>query len=64
MTLGFRPRWEDGKMRSEWILGRLTGSVEVDPVDSGEVPVAGSCKYGDELSSSGATELVTLVILI
>jgi hypothetical protein len=29
----------------------------VDPVGSGQGPVAGSRKYGDELSASGATEL-------
>jgi hypothetical protein len=30
----------------------------VDPVGSGQGPVAGSCEYGDEPSGSGATELV------
>jgi hypothetical protein len=46
----------DGKMRSEWVL-RLTG--EVDQVVLGYGPVVGSCKYGDEPSDSGATELVS-----
>jgi hypothetical protein len=27
----------------------------VDPVGSGQGPVAGSCKYGDESACSGAT---------
>jgi hypothetical protein len=31
----------------------------MDPVGSGWGPVAGSCKYGDEPSGSGATELVS-----
>jgi hypothetical protein len=30
----------------------------VDPVGSGQGPVAGCCKYGDEPSGSDATELV------
>jgi hypothetical protein len=47
----------DGRMGSEWILGRLTGECRMDPVGSGQEPVAGSCEYGDELSVSGATEL-------
>jgi hypothetical protein len=29
----------------------------VDPVGSGQGPVAGSCKYGDTSAGSGATEL-------
>jgi hypothetical protein len=29
-----------------------------DRVGSGKGPLAGSCKYGDEPASSGATELV------
>jgi hypothetical protein len=45
-------------MRSEWILGRLAGECRVDPVGSGQGPVAGSCEYGDEPSGSGATELL------
>jgi hypothetical protein len=31
----------------------------MDPVGSGQVPVAGCCEYGDETSGSGATELVS-----
>jgi hypothetical protein len=30
----------------------------VDPVGSGQGPVAGSCKYGDEPAGSGASYLV------
>jgi hypothetical protein len=30
----------------------------VDPVGSGQGPVAGSCEYGDEPSRSGVIELV------
>jgi hypothetical protein len=30
----------------------------MDPVGSGQGPVAGSCKNGEEPSGSGATELV------
>jgi hypothetical protein len=35
----------------------------VDPVGSGQGPVAGSCKYSDEPSGSGATELVQLSLV-
>jgi hypothetical protein len=35
----------------------------VDPVGSGQGPVAGSCEYGDEPSGSGATELVSTQII-
>jgi hypothetical protein len=45
-------------MGSELTLGRLTGGCGVDPVGSGQGPVAGSCEYGDEPSGSGATEFV------
>jgi hypothetical protein len=45
-------------MGSEWTLRRLTGGCGVDPVGSGQGPVAGSCEYGDEPSGSGATEFV------
>jgi hypothetical protein len=31
----------------------------VDPVGSGQGPVASCCEYGDEPSGSGATELVS-----
>jgi hypothetical protein len=30
-----RPRSVDGRMGSEWILGRLAGECGVDPVGSG-----------------------------
>jgi hypothetical protein len=30
----------------------------VDPLGTGRGPVAGHCKFGDEFSGSGATELV------
>jgi hypothetical protein len=53
--------WEDA-IRMD--LREIGCECRVDPVGSGEVLMAGSCKYGDELSSSGATELVPLVILV
>jgi hypothetical protein len=31
----------------------------VDPVGSGQGPVAGSCEYGDEPADSGTTEFVS-----
>jgi hypothetical protein len=34
----------------------------LDPVGSGQGPVAGSCEYGDEPSGSGATELDTHLV--
>jgi hypothetical protein len=42
----------NGKMESEWVLGRLTGECRVDSVGSGYGPLAGSCEYGDEPSGS------------
>jgi hypothetical protein len=51
----------DGRMRSEWILGRLAGWRGVDPAGSGQGPMAVYCKYGDEPAGSGATELASLV---
>jgi hypothetical protein len=49
-------RGVDGRLGSKWILGRLTGGggCRVDPVGSGQVPVAGCCEYVDEPSGSGA----------
>jgi hypothetical protein len=47
----------DGRVGSEWILGRLAGKCRLDSVGSGQGPVAGFCEYGDEPSGSGATEL-------
>jgi hypothetical protein len=39
-------------------LRRLAGGGGgMDPVGSGQGPVAGSCKYGDKSALSGATEL-------
>jgi hypothetical protein len=35
------------------------GSVDLDPVGSGLIPVAGSCEYGDEPLGPGITELVS-----
>jgi hypothetical protein len=51
----------DGRMRSEWILGRLAGECRLDSVGPGYGPVAGCCEYGDEPSGSGsgATEWVS-----
>jgi hypothetical protein len=51
-------RGVDGRTGSEQILGRLTVRYRVDLDGSGYGPVAGSCEYGDESLSSGATELV------
>jgi hypothetical protein len=45
-------------MRSEWILGRLAGSV-VDSNGSGKGPVVGCSECGDEPLGSRATELIT-----
>jgi hypothetical protein len=52
---------KDERMGSKWFLGRLAGRGRnrVNPVCSGYGPVVGSCKYGDEPSGSGATELVS-----
>jgi hypothetical protein len=52
----------DGRMGSEWILGRLLEACRVDPVGSGYGPVAGSCEYDYEPSGTGATELVFVKI--
>jgi hypothetical protein len=38
--------------------GDRLGEYRVNPVGSGQGPVAGCCKYGDEPSGSGATEFV------
>jgi hypothetical protein len=45
----------DGRMGSEWILGRLAGECRVDPVGSGQGTVTSSCECGDEPAGSGAT---------
>jgi hypothetical protein len=50
-------------MGSEWILGRLAWGCGLDSTDSGQGPVAGCCECDDEPSGSGATELVSLVLL-
>jgi hypothetical protein len=50
----------DGRVGSEWILGRMAGECKVDSVGSGLGPVTGSCEYGDGPSGSGATELVNI----
>jgi hypothetical protein len=51
----------DGKMGSEWILGRLgwVGGCGLDSTVSGQGPVAGCCECGDEPSGSCTTELVS-----
>jgi hypothetical protein len=53
-----RCRWEDGKMGSEWILGRLAWGVWIafDCLRTGTV--AGCCQCGDEPSGSCVTELL------
>jgi hypothetical protein len=53
----------DGRMSSEWILGRLAGECRLDPVGSGQTPVAFSCKYDHKPAGSGATVLVSCVCL-
>jgi hypothetical protein len=51
-----RRKWKDG-IRMD--LGRLAGLYRVDPVGSKWGPVTSSCKYGDVLTGSGATDLVS-----
>jgi hypothetical protein len=49
----------DGRMGSEWILGRLAGGgVGIRLEWFGQGPVTGCCECGDETSGSCATELV------
>jgi hypothetical protein len=49
--------WHAWKRREKC---KLAGEgCRVDPVGSGYGPVAGSCKYGDAPTVSGATELVS-----
>jgi hypothetical protein len=50
-----RRRWEDG-IRMD--LREIGWGCRLDPVGSGQRPVAGCCEYGDGPSGSGATELV------
>jgi hypothetical protein len=47
----------DGRMGSEWILGRLAGGCGVDSIDSDRDRC---CECGDETSGSDVTELVSL----
>jgi hypothetical protein len=47
--------WEDGIRMYLWESGWW---YRVDPVDSGQGLVAGSCIYGYEPADSGVTELV------
>jgi hypothetical protein len=54
----FEDQGVDGRMGSEWILGRLAWGCRVDLVGSGQGPVAGCCEYDDEPAGSGATELI------
>jgi hypothetical protein len=49
----------DGRVGSDWILGRLAGGCRVDPVGSGYRPLVGFCNYSDRPLGSGATELVS-----
>jgi hypothetical protein len=53
----------DGMMGSDWILGRFARGCRVDPVGSGQVPLAGFCEGGDEPAGSGATELVIAIVI-
>jgi hypothetical protein len=50
-------RWEDG-IRMD--LRKICWGFRVDPLGSGQGPVAGCCDNGDEPAGSGATELVGL----
>jgi hypothetical protein len=50
----------DGRMGSEWILGRLAGWYGVDSLGSEKGPVACCCEYSDEPSGCGTTEFVCL----
>jgi hypothetical protein len=55
-------RGVDEKMGSEWILGRLDegrGFLNWTQLAQDRGPAAGSCKYDDEPSGSGATDLVS-----
>jgi hypothetical protein len=40
----------DGRIILEWIFGKSVGSCVLDSFDSEQGPVAGSCKYGNEIS--------------
>jgi hypothetical protein len=51
----------DGRMGSEWILGRLALGCGLDSAGSGQGPVAGCCECGDEPSGSCATKLVSAI---
>jgi hypothetical protein len=48
-----RHRWEE---IIKMDLGQIGWGCRVDSVGSGQGSVAGSCKYGDERSDSGATD--------
>jgi hypothetical protein len=54
----------DGRVGSEWILGKLAGGCGVDSIGSGYGPVIGCCVFGDETSGSGAMELVILFEIV
>jgi hypothetical protein len=49
--------WAQKESWGDWVE-----EFRVDPVSSGQGPVAGSCKYGDEPAGSGATDLVTTLV--
>jgi hypothetical protein len=49
----------DGRIGSEWTLGRLVGGCGVDSPGSGWGFLAGCCECGEETSGSGSTELVS-----
>jgi hypothetical protein len=52
----------DGRKGLECILGKLAEGCKGVSVGSGYGPVAGSCKYGDEPSSSGAVEFLVCLL--
>jgi hypothetical protein len=45
-------------------LREICWESRVDPVGSGQGPVAGFCEYGDEPSGSGTAELVVTNLLL
>jgi hypothetical protein len=50
----------DGKMGSEWILGKLGWGCRLDSTGSGQGQVAGCYEYSDEPSDSCVTESVSV----
>jgi hypothetical protein len=59
-----RQRWEEG-IRMDLIVREIgwRGGGRVDAVGSGQGPVAGCCKCGDESAGSGVADLVKSVMV-